>query len=282
LRGGTYGGIHTLFSLVNSGGSSAPITITSYPGETAKLIGWLDLEGSYTTLSRLQIDGSNNFYNQSPGGGCAAPTSQALVIAGHDDTLEYSDYYQSVPSLRGVGIGIGWWGNADNTVIRFNKIHDVGQCQAYTPIVYLAHGNNVQIYGNWMWNDSHGRGVQLYPGPTNARVFGNVVDRAGCGFVISGDASAVSSGNQIYNNIVTNSTGLPWDYQSGFAITDSWDRTRGSGNAFYANISYRNPGGIARVSAVAIYGNITADPGFVDPKRHNYNLRQPLGGRRGA
>ena len=80
--------------------------------------------------------------------------SQPLVIAGRNDVLEYDDYYQSVASLRGNGIGIGFWGNADNTIIRYSKIHDVGQCEAYDHLIYLSHGNNVQIYDNWIWNDA--------------------------------------------------------------------------------------------------------------------------------
>ena len=71
-------------------------------------------------------------------------------MAGTVDVLQYVDYYQSIPSLRGNAIGIGFWGDADNTIIRYSKIHDVGQCKAYDHLIYLSHGNNVQIYGNWM------------------------------------------------------------------------------------------------------------------------------------
>ena len=143
-----------------------------------------------------------------------------MTIVGHNDVLQYDDYYQSVPSLRSSGIGIGFWGDADNTIIRYSKIHDVGQCQAYDHLIYLSHGNNVQIYGNWLWNDPHGRGVQLYPAPTNARVFNNVIDHAGEGFVIGNETGDTVSGNQIYNNIITNSTGLPTEDIPGEAIHD--------------------------------------------------------------
>ena len=75
------------------------------------------------------------------------------MIAGRNDILQYDDYFQSMPSLRGNGIGIGFWGHADNTIIRYSKIHDVGQCEAYDHLIYLSHGNNVRIYDNWLWND---------------------------------------------------------------------------------------------------------------------------------
>ena len=158
----------------------------------------------------MRIDGSNTFYRQVRG--AALPRARLAAAgdrAGHDDVLQYDDYFQSVASLRGNGIGIGFWGNADNTIIRYSKIHDVGQCEAYDHLIYLSHGNNVQIYDNWLYNDPHGRGVQLYPAPTNARVFNNVIDHAGEGFVVGNEARDTVSGNQIYNNVITNSTGLP-------------------------------------------------------------------------
>ena len=158
--------------------------------------------------------------------------------------LEYDDYYQSVPSLRGNGIGIGFSGNADNTIIRFNKIHDVGQCQAYDHVIYLSHGNNVQIYDNWLWNDAHGRGVQLYPAPTNAKIFDNVIDHVGEGFVIGNESGDTVSGNQIYNNVITNTTGLPSEGIPGEGISDNYGGRPGSGNTFYENVLYNNPGGI--------------------------------------
>jgi hypothetical protein len=256
LRAGSYGSTSTWVKINTDGSPSGQITIASFPGETATVRGYVDIEGSYTTLSRLRIDGSNTFYTQVRSGtSCPAPVSQPLVIAGHDDVLEYDDYYQSVASLRGNGIGIGFWGNADNTTIRFSKIHDVGQCQAYDHLIYLSHGNNAQIYDNWLYDDAHGRGVQLYPAPTNARVFGNVIDHAGEGFVIGNEPGDSVSGNQIYNNIVTNSTGLPTQNIPGEAIHDLYGGAPGSGNTFHDNILYGNPGGIGHLTAVQAYNN---------------------------
>jgi Right handed beta helix region len=275
LRGGTYGSTDTLHYLIHDGTSSARITIRSYPGETATVIGWVSVDASYTTLSHLRIDGSNDLYRAGhsgdPGaGGCRNDVSQGLSFEGHDDIFEYNDYFQSVPQLRGTGIGIGFGGGGDNTIVRFNKIHDVGQCRAYDHLIYLSHGNNVQIYGNWLWNDPHGRGVQLYPSPTNARVFDNVIDHAGEGFVVGNEPGDTVSGNQIYNNIVSNSTGLPWQNIPGEAIHDLYDGRPGSDNSFHDNISYGNPGGIGRLSAVRGYHNTTADPHYVNAAAHDY------------
>jgi hypothetical protein len=273
LLSGRYGSVSTRHRLRNSGARHARITIRAAPGSAVLVVGYLLLEGAYTRISHLQIDGSNNFYKQHPAGiDCSGGTSQPLTIVGHDDVLEYDDYYQSVPSLRGNGIGVGFWGNADNTVIRYNRIHDVGSCMAYDHLIYLSHGNNVRIYDNWMWNDPHGRGIQLYPDPTNARVWGNVIDHAGVGFGIGSEPGDNPSGNQIFNNVVINSVGLPWQHLPGEALNVYWGGSAGAGNSFRYNVSFRNPGGIGQSDRVTAARNVNANPGFVDEAHHDYTV----------
>ncbi len=154
LMAGTYGNTSTSSYLSNSGNASGQITITSYPGATVTVVGLIDLAGSYTTLNALNIDGSNTTYSyQRPDTTCSYPVSNGLEIDGQNDILQYNNYYQSVASLRGNGFGIGWSGQADNTIIRYNRIHDVGGCDFYDHLIYLADGDNVQIYDNWLWND---------------------------------------------------------------------------------------------------------------------------------
>jgi Periplasmic copper-binding protein (NosD) len=274
LRGGTYGNTSTWHQINANGTASARITLTAYPGETPTVVGYVDIEGSYTTISHLRIDGSNTLYKSHPAGvNCPGNVSEPLVITGHDDVFEHNDYFQSIASLRGNGIGVGFWGSADNTVIRYNKIHDVGQCEAYDHLIYLSHGNNVQIYGNWMWNDPHGRGVQLYPAPTNARVFDNVIDHVGEGFVIGNEPGDAVAGNEIYDNVITNATGLRWENIPAQTIHDLYGGTPGSGNVFHDNISYANSGGIGRVTAVRMYRNVTTNPRFVDAANHDYRVQ---------
>jgi hypothetical protein len=271
LEAGTYGTTRTWHQIDTSGTDSGRITLAAYPGASVTVVGYVDIEAGYTTLEGLNIDGSNLFYNQERAGtACPYPVSQPLVIAGRGDILQYDNYYQSVPSLRGNGIGIGFWGNADDTIIRYDKIHDVGQCQAYDHLIYLSHGDNVQIYDNWMWNDQHGRGVQLYPAPTNARVHDNVVDQAGEGFAIGDESGDTVSGNQIYHNIVMDSTGLSWQGIPGEMIHDYYGGAPGAGNMFYDNLSYGNVRGVGSLTAVASYGNTVATPRFVNAAAHDF------------
>jgi hypothetical protein len=277
LLSGVYGGIHTKYWLKYSGSRRGQLTIRPAPGARVKVKGWIILTGSHTTLTHLNIDGSNDFYRrQFPRVGCPMPVSQGLTISGHNDVLEYSNVYQSVPSLRSVGIGIGWTGNAYGTIIRHNRLHDFGKCLAFDSIIYLDRGNNVQIYGNWMWNDLHGRGVQLYPGPTNARVWDNVIDHTGSGFIIADTGATATSGNQVFDNIVMNSVGLPWENQRGYAVTTFWGGKPGAGNAFFDNISYNNPGGVARTARVRLSGNRRLRPLLADPTTHDYRMLVPL------
>jgi hypothetical protein len=268
LESGSYGSTSAVHRLTNSGSSGAQITITSAPGETPKIVGLVELEGSYTTLSGLEIDGSNNAYNAVRSGtSCPAPVSNGLEIDGHNDTFQYNNFYQSIPSLRGNGIGIGWNGQANNTVIRFNRIHDLGQCQAYDQMIYLAHGNNAQIYDNWMWNDPHGWGVQVYPAASGAHIYNNVIDAAGSGFVIAGDTTVQN--NVIDHNIVMNSTGLTHaGLPQGVGIFNSGPV--GTGNTFTNNDVYNTPGGIANADHVTINNNTTTAPNLVDAQNHDY------------
>jgi hypothetical protein len=260
--------------LRSSGTRTRRITITSYPVGAATVVGYVALEGSYTTVSHLRIDGSNTLLKSSyANSSCPHDVSQPLTIVGHNDVLQYDDYYQSVPRLRSTGIGIGFWGNADNTIIRYSKIHDVGQCEAYDHLIYLSHGNNVQIYDNWIYDDAHGRGVQLYPAPTNAKVYDNVIDHAGEGFVIGNEAGDTVAGNQLFNNVITNSTGLPTEGILGQAIHDLYGGAPGTGNTFHDNIQYGNPGGLGRLTAVSAYNNMSTNPMLVNAPQQDFELQ---------
>jgi hypothetical protein len=275
LRAGFYGSSGTWHQIDTDGTRRGQITITAYPGENATVRGYVDIEGSYTTISHLSIDGSNTFYKQvREGTSCRAPVSQPLMIAGRNDVLEYDNYYQGVARLRGNGIGIGFWGDADNTIIRYSKIHDVGQCEAYDHLIYLSHGNNVQIYDNWLYDDPHGRGVQLYPAPTNARVFDNVIDHAGEGFVVGNELGYTVSGNQISDNTITNCTGLPSENIAGQGIHDIYGGRPGTGNTFHDNVLFNDPGGLGDLTDVRAYGNATRNPGFINAARHDYETRR--------
>ena len=116
--------------------------------------------------------------------------------------------------------------------------------------------------------------MQLYPAPTNAKVYDNVIDRAGEGFVIGNEPGYTVSGNQIFDNIVTDSTGLPSENIPGQAIHDVYGGRPGTGNTFHGNVLFNDPGGLGDLTAVRAYGNTTRDPGFMNAARHDYETRR--------
>jgi len=273
LHAGTYGDLDATHTLARDGSRGAPITITAYPGEQAKLVGWVDLKASFTTLSGLQIDGSNRLYTAVRAATtCDHPVSQGLAIDGSHDVFEHNDFFQSAAALRSNGIGIGFNGVADDTVLRYNRIHDVGGCRAFDHLIYLASGNHVQIYDNWLWNDPHGWGIQVFPKPAGAHIYANVVDGAGSGFFLG--ASTATSNNRLDHNVVVNSTGLPDAglHLGGVAISSYWATTPGAGNRFDHNDSFSNPGGLAQTTGVQLDNNTTANPHLVDTGAHDYRV----------
>src|SRR5207237_959326 len=110
--------------------------------------------------------------------------------------------------------------------------------------------------------------------PTNARVWGNVIDGAGSGFTVGNEQGDTVSGNQIFNNIVIDSTGLTnAGLSGGVAISDYWGGSKGQNNSFTNNVSYHNPGGTARVSDVAVGATSTTNPQFVNAASHDYKVQ---------
>jgi hypothetical protein len=164
--------------------------------------------------------------------------------------------------------------------VRFNTIHDVGGCDFFDHLIYLGRGNNVQIYDNWMWNDAHGWGVKLDPGPTNARIHNNVIDAAGSGFNLGNSSgSDPTAGNQISNNIVMNSVGvnnpdIAWSHP-GVLITSPGLLPNSTANTIYNNESYNNAGGITDINRtvtpaqITLTANTTTNPALIDPADHN-------------
>ena len=88
--------------------------------------------------------------------------------------------------------------------------------------------------------------------------------------MIGNEAGDTVSGNQIFNNVITNSTGLPTEGIPGQAIHDLYGGKPGSGNSFYDNILDGNPGGIGPLTAVDHYDNTSANPRLSDPVEHDY------------
>jgi hypothetical protein len=121
-----------------------------------------------------------------------------------------------------------------------------------------------------MWNDPHGRGIQLYPDPTNARIWGNVIDNTGLGFGIGDEAGDQPTGNEIFDNVVMHSVGLRWENLGGAAINVYWGGQPQSGNTFTDNDLFGVPAGVGYTPNLKVQGNVSVAPRFVNATAHNY------------
>jgi hypothetical protein len=297
LDSGTYGGLKTYTDLTASGTHGSPITLAPAPADTTTpvIAGYTVLDGSYLTLSGLNINASNTAYAASNFGSnqnasCASdgPGSNGLEVEGANDTIIHDNVYQvNHPPVdqSGNAIGVDFNhspGGGDNTVIAFDTIHNVGNCDFYDHLIYLAGGNHVHIYNNWMWNDSHGWGIKLDPGPQNANIHGNVIDGAGSGFAFGNSSGTTpTAGNQVFDNIVVNSVGVDnpdihWSHP-GVLVTSPSLLPASLGNDVYGNDYHNNPGGVSELGNVSsaqlsVKGNFTTAPQFANAATHDYAL----------
>jgi len=284
LNAGTYGGITTYNDLTASGTSGNPITLTATPGAatTPIVVGWTIIDhANYVTLTGLKIDIKNTFYPQSsftgqnascaPGGAGA----QALEVEGSNDTIIHDNIYSSVaaPSNQagqGIGVGFNGAGYGDNTVIAYNKIHDVGSCDAFDPNIYVSHGASGQIYDNWMWNNAHGYGIQLYPSPSNTNIYSNVIDTVGAGMSLYSSGT----GSSITHNVVSNSTGIV-SADAGSSYAGAFAFCGGQAATVSNNDSFSNSGGTLGSGcpgAATFTSTLTVNPTYTSQSAHNYTV----------
>lgn len=89
----------------------------------------------------------------------------------------------------------------DNNVIRNNCIHEFSQVAGIVQTgggVVTAGGSNNQVYGNHIYNGSHGLGIQIYGTARNAQVYNNVIEEVGGPCI---DNQNGNPGAQIHDNV---------------------------------------------------------------------------------
>jgi hypothetical protein len=249
------------------------ITLASYPGERATLKGELKLEkgADGVSIRDLNLDGRST-YNIGP-----------MVFAANAtfDNDDVTNYHSGICFILGANDPA--YGRAVNTVIENSRIHDCGQLPAQNGDhgVYVEHSDGAIIRNNWIY-DNADRGVQLYPDSQGTKVYGNVIDGNGEGVIISGGDDTTSNNNQIYDNVISNST-IRWNVESywstgmvgsGNLVHDNcvWSSNSGRQASYYnsnGGILPRDWGG----DGYAAFSNVTAKPQFVDPAAGNYNLQ---------
>src|SRR4051812_21915204 len=196
LHGGTYAEDVTVN---HSGRDGAPLTITSYPGERAKLVGrlWVTKRGDWVTIANLDINGTKAL-------GTNQDTLPSPTVNGANDKFIGNDVTNDHTTIC-FAIG-GPAGDASKTLIDGNRIHNCGILPAanHDHGIYVVTSTDAEIVNNVIY-DNADRGVQLYPAAMDTLVAHNVIDGNGQGILFSGDGGKSSNDNVVEDNIITNS-----------------------------------------------------------------------------
>ena len=208
LRAGTYAG-DTQIKV-----STPSVTVTSYPGERATVVGrlWVAKEAPGTTIANLDLNGANDRALPSP-----TINADDVSLVDNDITNRHTAICVSVGSLDS-------YGRAHRLLIAHNRIHDCGRLPAknFDHGVYVAAADDTVIRDNWIY-DNADRGIQLYPDSSGTLVTGNVIDGNGEGLIFGGDGAHASSDNVVEHNVITNS-------KIRDNIESSWGGAIGTGN----------------------------------------------------
>jgi chitodextrinase len=273
LHGGGYSNSSAWTHFTRSGTATTPLVVKSYPGETATIHGQIGIDSSYFKLVDLNI----NHFNTVSGGtvDCVSNTiGGAFILAGSNITLDHDDIYTSPRTYNGLPVSFNLFvqSSVGHETITHNKIHDAGGCKTrlngYDHGVYVGHGSGTVVDHNWIYNDQFGSGIQVYPDASGTRVFSNVID----GSVYGVGICSTGNDNDFYNNVVINSIGGTSGSGPGAMISGCGPQGGSTGNEVYNNDQWNNPGGLGSVSGITYSDNISADPGFVDPGSHDYQI----------
>jgi hypothetical protein len=212
LRGGNYtDGCAVSWSLDASSLSRA--VLQSYPGELAVLHTSLGLAGDNLTASGLRITGI--------AASCGSDMS-GFTVQGANDTIQFSSVFDVTRH------GILTHTSSSNTTIHGNRIESVGsECNLNHGIYFQRSG---RITRNVFVDTRCGYGIQLYPGPSNVTVAGNVSvgSRVRAGIIIN-----CGSNCRVVNNIFADNRGSGIAYRacvSGCVVDDNITWNNGGGS----------------------------------------------------
>jgi len=263
LRAGNYSGN---VKLTTSGAAGAPLTLTSYPGERARLVGkfWITESANFVTVASLDLDGSNAANLPSP-----AVNGDDVIFVDNDVTNQNTTIC--------FNLGPTSYGRANRTVIERNRIHNCGELPATNLDhgIYVEHATAVRIVDNLIY-DNADRGVQLYPDAQSTYVARNVIDGNGEGVMIAGGSEdfgpQASSDNVVEQNVITNSSqryNVEWHWGSPIV----GERNIVRQNCIFGGARDGDRHGLAPDNGYSSSDNLLADPLYVNRAGKDFSLR---------
>ena len=261
LRGGIYNELNSsgyVARFDTPGTASAPITLRSYAGERARLVGIVTVNAAaaHVHLRDLDIEGTG--------------TANTVKIYAPDVRVEDNDItnVNRGQSCMMLGSNSGA-GQATRVVVAGNVLHDCGNPANGNKdhAIYASNVDGGSIVDNVFANPS-AYAIQLYPNADNTRFAHNVIDGGASirgGVLFGGDTNHTSSNNVVEHNIVTST--------ATYAVTTSWSSAGvGSGNVARSNCFYDNASGALGGSGYTASSNLTADPQFKAAAARDYRL----------
>lgn len=250
LRGGRYQEDLTI--------SASGITLRSYPGERAEIVGrlWIRRQAHDTVLSGLRLNGRNEERLPSP-----TVNGDRITFVNDDVTNDRTAICFNIGSSR--------YGRASGTVIRNSRIHDCGVLPARNKNhgIYVAAADDTRIVGNLIYRNAD-RGIQLYPDARRTVIVGNVIDGNGEGIIFSGEGGVASRDTLVQYNVISNSrvrANVESYYPPGSRV--------GTGNVVSDNCLFGGRGAMdADAAGFSASANVYADPQYADPARGDYRV----------
>ena len=251
--------------LRRGGASDARVTLRSYPGEEARIIGQMQVRGDHVTVEGLELDGSG-----APACGSAESCTigPSPVIYGDDARFSDNDVTNHNKGICFI-VGSTSRGTAYRTVLEHNRIHGCGRKPAtnHDHGIYVENAADTKIEHNLIY-DNVDRGIQFYPDAVRSTARHNVIDGNGQGILFAHR----SAGNVVENNVITNSQ-LRYNVES-FEVT-------GGGNVVRSNcVSGGRYSGAPAGSGIqspqvgfTAASNLHADPLYADRSDRDLRLR---------
>jgi parallel beta-helix repeat protein len=256
LRAGTYSQDSIRFR------QATGVTLTSYPGERARVVGRLYIPTDRVKVANLNLDGRNSR-------GLPSPT-----IDGDDVVIQDNDITNG--HTKGSCVTPSPWGGRfpEGVVILRNRIHNCGRL----PATNLDHGIYFNATGGAIESnviyDNADQGIALYPAPKGTVVRGNTIDGNGEGILFAGGVRDHTDLTLVTGNIVSNSK-LRWNIES------YWENEAGFANVVAGNCLWAtNPdpyynarGGVSNGEGFTPAANRTADPRYRNRAAKDFRLQ---------